>query len=55
MYFSVGGTLTAIGDKVKLNSLKVLFDIHDPTPDEQGVLMKILNNYFFIIGVIGTF
>lgn len=27
MYISVSGTLTAINDKVKLNSLKILFNL----------------------------
>jgi len=34
MYISVGGTVNAVQDKIKLNALKILFDTHDPTPDE---------------------
>lgn len=55
MFLSVGGTIGAIEDKMKFNSLKILFNTHKPTPDDMGILMKILNNYFFLIGVLGTF
>lgn len=55
MFLSVGGTIAAISDKIKFNSLKILFNTHEPTPDEMGILMKILNNYFYILGVLGTF
>lgn len=55
MFISVDGTIGAISDKIKFNSLKQLFKTNDPVSDEMGILMKIFNNYIFIIGVLTTF
>lgn len=55
MFLNVEGTRGAIKDKMKFNSLKILFNTHKPSPDDLGTLMKILSNYFFLIGILGTF
>lgn len=55
MYISVDGTIRAVKDKMKFSCLKIMFDTHEPTPDEQGILMKILESYFYIIGVLDKF
>lgn len=42
LYIAVSGTLYALEDKTRFNSLKVLFNTHEPTPNQNGILMKIL-------------
>lgn len=41
MQIAVSSTLSAIEDKIGFNSLKILFNTHEPTPDQNATLMKI--------------
>lgn len=55
LYLAVIGTISAMQDKIKFNTIKLLFNTGQPQTDEQGVLIKILQNYLYIVSAILTF
>lgn len=55
LFISASGTLNLIEDEICLNKLKILFNISKAKMDESGVLVKITQNYFFIIGSLMSF
>lgn len=55
MYITVEGTLLALQDKMKFNSLSILFNLYEPHYDEQGILMKIFSGYLYLLGIVSAF